>query len=71
MGVGRCGGRDRDLVWLQVGRDARETKAHAQAQDFTRPAADLAVLAASVASLVAIGYTLIAAGNREGWNKRC
>lgn len=57
-------------VWLQVGGlDARETKAHAQAQDFTRPAADLAVLAASVASLVAIGYTLIAAGNREGWNK--
>jgi uncharacterized membrane protein len=57
-------------VWLQVGRmDAEETKTHARAEDFSRPVADSVVLAASVASLVAIGYMLITAGNRHGATK--
>ena len=57
-------------VWLQVGRmDAAETKTHARTEDFSRPVADAAVLTASVASLVAIGYTLITAGNRDGATK--
>jgi uncharacterized membrane protein len=57
-------------VWVQVGpMNAKQTRAHAQAEDFSRPVADLVVLGASVASLVAIAYTLIEAGNREGWVK--
>jgi uncharacterized membrane protein len=57
-------------VWLQVGRmDAEETKTHAQAEDSSRVIADLAVLVASVASLVAVGYTLIRAGNSMGATK--
>ena len=57
-------------VWARVGRlDAAETKRHARAEDFSRPLADAAVLAASVTSLVAIGYTIITAGNREGTTK--
>jgi uncharacterized membrane protein len=51
-------------VWVQVGgMDADETRRHAQAEDFSRPVADLVVLAAAVGSLVAVGYTLERAGN--------
>lgn len=57
-------------VWLRVGwMDAAETKEHARAEDFSRPLADAVVLAASVGSLVAIGYTIITAGNRQGTTK--
>jgi uncharacterized membrane protein len=49
--------------------DAAETKAHAQAEDSSRLAADLTVLAANVASLVAIGYTINTAGQRMGTTK--
>jgi uncharacterized membrane protein len=57
-------------VWVRVGRmDAASTKAHARAEDFSRPAADAAVLAASVGSLVAIGYTVLTAGHRHGTTK--
>jgi uncharacterized membrane protein len=57
-------------VWARVGwMDAASTKAHARAEDFSRATADAAVLAASVASLVAVGYTVITAGNREGTTK--
>jgi uncharacterized membrane protein len=57
-------------VWWRVGRmDAAATKSHARAEDFSRPVADAAVLAASVASLVAVGYTIITAGNRAGTTK--
>jgi uncharacterized membrane protein len=57
-------------VWLQVFRlDASATKEHARAEDFSRPVADTAVLVASVASLVSVGYTLITAGHRSGWTK--
>jgi uncharacterized membrane protein len=57
-------------VWRQVFRfDATATKEHARAEDLSRPVADAAVLVASVASLVAVGYTLITAGHRSGWTK--
>ena len=57
-------------VWARVGRmDPASTRTHARAEDFSRPASDAAVLAASVASLVAVGYTVITAGNREGTTK--
>jgi uncharacterized membrane protein len=57
-------------VWARVGwMDPATTRAHARAEDFSRPSADAAVLAASVTSLVAVGYTIITAGNREGTTK--
>jgi uncharacterized membrane protein len=57
-------------VWMRIfGMDAAETKAHARAEDFSHATADFAVLAASVASLVAIGYTLAQAGNDHGADK--
>jgi uncharacterized membrane protein len=46
--------------------DGATTKAHARADDVSRPTADLLLVAASVASLIAVGYTLIVAGNRHG-----
>ena len=57
-------------VWAQVGpMDAAQTKAHARSEDFSRPTSDAAVLGACVGSLVAIGYTVLTAGNREGTTK--
>ena len=57
-------------VWVRGGpMDAAETKSHARAEDFSRPVSDAATLAASVASLVAVGYTVITAGNRQGTTK--
>jgi uncharacterized membrane protein len=57
-------------VWSQIeGMDAEKTKANARAEDFSRATSDLAVLAASVTSLVAIGYMLVEAGNRHGSGK--
>jgi uncharacterized membrane protein len=57
-------------IWLPVMEmDAGETKAHARAEDSSRLLADATVLVASIASLVAIGYTLVTAGNREGTTK--
>jgi uncharacterized membrane protein len=46
--------------------DGVDTKGHARADDVSRPTADLLLVGASVASLVAVGYTLIVAGNRRG-----
>ncbi|HET7555671.1 MAG TPA: DUF1345 domain-containing protein [Gaiellaceae bacterium] len=58
------------IVWGRVGwMDAASTKAHARAEDFSRPVADASVLVASTVSLVAVGYTVITAGNREGTTK--
>jgi uncharacterized membrane protein len=48
---------------------AVETKAHARAEDFSRATSDVAVLAASVASLIAIAYTLLEAGKDHGADK--
>ena len=57
-------------VWAHVGwMDEATTRTHARAEDFSRPVSDAAVLVASVASLVAVGYTVITAGNREGTTK--
>jgi uncharacterized membrane protein len=58
------------LVWLRIyGMDAAETKANAQDEDFSRPAADLIMLTASVVSLIAIGYMLLEARDRTGTAK--
>jgi uncharacterized membrane protein len=51
-------------VWARIlHKDAAATKANARKEDFTRPVADLMLLAASVASLVAVAFTLVDAGN--------
>jgi uncharacterized membrane protein len=55
------------LVWATVLRkDVFETRRHARADDVSRPTADLLLVGASVASLVAVGYTLNEAGKRQG-----
>jgi uncharacterized membrane protein len=57
-------------VWVFVLRmDGKQTKQHARADDVSRPTADLLLIGASVASLVAVGYTLVDAGNRHGTEK--
>jgi len=57
-------------VWLRIrGMSASETKTHAQSEDFSRPVADLSTLGACAASLMAIGFTLVRAGNHTGANK--
>jgi len=57
-------------VWATVwSMDAAATKAHARSEDSSRLVADVSVLVASVASLVAIGYTVETAGNRHGTTK--
>ncbi len=57
------------LVWVWVaviGMDADETAAHARRQDPTRAATDALTLAASVASLIAVGVVLVAASSAHG-----
>jgi len=55
------------LTWsVLLPKDGADTKRHARADDVSRPTADLLLVGSSVASLVAVGYTLIAAGNRKG-----
>jgi len=49
--------------------DAEQTKANARAEDFSRPTSDIAVLAASIASPGAIGYTVHRAGDSHGATK--
>jgi uncharacterized membrane protein len=57
-------------VWSRIVRmDAEQTKANARAEDFSRPTSDIAVLAASIASLGAIGYTVHRAGDSHGATK--
>jgi uncharacterized membrane protein len=57
-------------VWLRIyGMDAAETRVNAQDEDFSRPVADLVTLTAAVVSLIAIGYTLLEARNRQGTDK--
>jgi uncharacterized membrane protein len=57
-------------VWIRIwGMDAELTKANARAEDVARPIADLIILAASVGSLGAIGYTLHRAGSAHGGGK--
>ncbi|GII23129.1 DUF1345 domain-containing protein [Planosporangium mesophilum] len=54
-------------VWATIWRlDARETARHAGREDPTRAAADVLLLAAAIASLIAIGYVIVAAGPGGG-----
>ena len=59
------------MIWLRIHTmDATGTAAHAQAEDFSRATADLVLLGASVASLIAIGFTLAEARHHVGTDKR-
>jgi len=54
------------LIWLTIGgKDPLETAEHANAEDASRTLVDLVLLGASVASLGAVGYTLVEAGTRS------
>jgi uncharacterized membrane protein len=56
------------LIWLRVWHmDAVATARHAAREDPTRAAADLMVLIAAVASLIAVGYVLVRAGSGGGF----
>jgi uncharacterized membrane protein len=58
------------VVWIRIyPMDAETTKSNARSEDFSRPTSDLVVLAASVSSLGAIGYTLARAGHSHGATK--
>jgi uncharacterized membrane protein len=57
-------------IWLRIWpMDPAQTAAHAQAEDYSRPLADLIVLGAGVASLVAIGFALVEARHHSGTDK--
>jgi uncharacterized membrane protein len=57
-------------TWASVGmKDAAETKAHARQEDLTRGVSDTVLLAASVASLLAVAFTLVQAGEERGGTK--
>jgi uncharacterized membrane protein len=54
-------------VWLSVhGSDASTTEAHATREDDSRSAAELVLIAASVASLLGVGMALLAASSESG-----
>jgi uncharacterized membrane protein len=55
------------LTWLAVGHlDAEGTAAHAAQEDATRTGSDLLLLSASLASLVALGFVIVRAGDSHG-----
>jgi uncharacterized membrane protein len=57
-------------VWVSVWpMDAATTAAHAQAEDPARDLADALLLAASIASLLAVGLVLFGAGSQHGATK--
>jgi len=67
-----CGAALVFLVWVWTSiwrKDAAATAAHATADDVSRAMADLIVLGASVASLGAVGYTLVEASGEHGTTK--
>jgi uncharacterized membrane protein len=54
-------------VWFTVaGMDGAATAKHAAIEDLSRPTADLILILASVASLVAVGLSLLEASDTEG-----
>jgi uncharacterized membrane protein len=60
------------LVWVWVsigGKDADETARMANAEDVSQPLADLILLTASIASLVAVGFVLSEASHHSGSDK--
>ena len=57
-------------VWVTIGpKDAEATAKHARAEDFSRATADIVLLGASVASLVAVAMTLVLAGRAHDGRK--
>jgi uncharacterized membrane protein len=55
-------------IWIRIWKlDAAATGRHAEREDPTRAAADLIVLIAAVASLIAVGYVLVRAGSGGGF----
>ncbi len=55
------------LIWLAIrGRDSEATRRRATSIDDSRLAAELVLLAASVASLVGVGFTLLQAARSTG-----
>ena len=57
-------------IWLRIrGLDSAQTAEHAQAEDYSRSTSDLIVLSAGVASLGAVGSTLIEARHNGGTDK--
>jgi uncharacterized membrane protein len=55
------------LIWTAVGSlDADATSAAAKADDASRPEADVVMLGAGTASLLAVGFTLAEAGDSSG-----
>jgi uncharacterized membrane protein len=57
-------------IWLRIhSMDSAETAEHAQAEDYSRSTSDLIVLSAGVASLGAVGSTLIEARHHSGTDK--
>jgi uncharacterized membrane protein len=58
------------LVWATIGpMDAGAAAEHARSEDFSRAGADVVLLGASVASLVAVAMTLILAGHAHDGRK--
>jgi uncharacterized membrane protein len=57
-------------VWLGIAPlSPSETAVQAQAEDFSRATADAIILSASTASLIAVGFILIRAGDNHGMTK--
>jgi uncharacterized membrane protein len=57
-------------TWLTIGRmDAEATAGHAVTEDLSRLTADLVLLIASTASLIAVAFVLVDAGNHHGTRK--
>jgi len=57
-------------VWLSIaGKGPEETAQLAKAEDLSQPVADLVLLSASVASLVAVGFVLSEASRASGAHK--
>jgi uncharacterized membrane protein len=57
-------------IWLAIGRkDPDATAQHARSEDFSRAGTDIVLLAASVASLVAVAMTLVQAGRAHDGTK--
>lgn len=55
-------------IWARIWKmDPAATARHAEREDPTRAAADLMVLIAAVASLIAVGYLLVRAGSGGGF----
>jgi len=72
LSVGWCGLALVILVWIwaTVGpKDAKATAELARSEDFSRGTADLVLLGASVASLIAVAMTLVLAGHAHDGRK--